>query len=150
MAKKQCLVVVGNIASGKTAVCMLWVYEFKEFCMLSLDNWRFSMTGKMGYDREQAAQNAALQMIGEDDHIIFETTGTGRFFDRAMRLLIERGYDITMIQLQCDPFACLQRFYNRSTEGYILPPFPYTFKPQAAIQHIASEHRHLQDRKSVV
>lgn len=142
-AKKKCLVIVGNLAAGKSSVCQLFVARFEEFTHLSLDTWRHVALG-VGQAREQAAQSAALNLVSDEHpNIIFETVGTGRFFDKAIRLLLSRGYEIQMVHLVCDADTCLRRFYQRAYDGYQLPPYPYAFKPQEAVRFIASAHREL-------
>lgn len=141
--KKRCLVIVGNVASGKSSVCGGLVARFEHYRHLSLDTFRHVAMGS-GQVREQAAHALGLQFIHNDNpFLLFETTGTGRFFDKAMRKLMIEGYHIALIQLQCDPMVCLQRFYSRSYSGYQLPPYPYTFKPETAVLHIAAAHREL-------
>ena len=143
IAKKKCLVIVGNLAAGKSSVCQLFLARFEQFTHLSLDTWRFVALG-VGQAREQAAQAAALNLISDEHpNIIFETVGTGRFFEKAIRLLMSRDYEIEMIHLVCDPDTCLRRFYQRAYDGYQLPPYPYTFNPQEAVRFIASAHREL-------
>ena len=146
--KKQCLIIVGNIAAGKTAVCRAWLSKSLHYSFVCLDDYRdiahVFTPPVSAWGNEQMAQKLALNPISDEEpFLLFETTGTGRFFDRALRQLIVKGYQIRMVHLQCDPDECLKRFHRRSYKGYILPPYPYKFKPHDTIRHISAAHRQL-------
>ena len=60
--KKRCLVIVGNVASGKSSVCGGLVARFEHYRHLSLDTFRHVAMGS-GQVREQAAHALGLQFI---------------------------------------------------------------------------------------
>lgn len=122
MTKKIVILVLGNMAAGKTAFACALAQQLTGFQVLCLDDYR-EAAGGIGMAREHLAVQNFLADAETVEKIIYETTAFGKTYAIAKRLFSKANAKVITFKLNCSPETCHSRFQVRNKH----PPFPYTF-----------------------
>lgn len=126
MNRPQAIIIIGNIASGKTTLAEAIARELPDFAIVCLDDIRADLMDNYpdmnSVVRERNAEAIALKSIDQNRQVIFESTGTSQFYHRAMNRIREKFQTFT-IKLHADPKICIKRFEERKKNGkHQIPP----------------------------
>lgn len=122
MGKKIVILVVGNMAAGKSAFARALSEKLAGFQLLCLDDYREAAEG-IGMVREHSAVQNFLADAEKLEKIIYETTAFGKTYAIAKRLFSKANAKVITFKLNCSPETCHSRFQLRNKH----PPFPYKF-----------------------
>ena len=125
---KTCIVVFGNIASGKSTFSRQLLEHFPDYRHICIDNFRLeaaTRTNLLPIQREKLAKKLCLEAINQADSIILETTAASQFWETMWFALRQVGFKIMSVKIDCPVNICVQRFNNRKFEGHksVVPPF---------------------------
>lgn len=142
---KICIVVYGNIASGKSTFSKNILSILKGFNYVSLDRIRVDWYDKHpemnGIARERKCEVDCLNQILKSRLLIYETTAATLFFNRVKPRL--RGHFKTFyIYINCPVNECHSRFDNRKRTGHrqIAPPYKNKMPIREMLYHIDAKH----------
>lgn len=140
-----CLVVYGNIASGKTTLSKNIQALLPGFNYVCLDDIRLQWVTKFpamnGITRERQCEDECLKQILQSRLLIYETTGATLFFNRIKSRL--KGHFKTFyIKVDCPVITCLYRFENRKAKGYkcVAPAFKLKMNMHQTLCDIDDKH----------
>ena len=133
---KFCIIVYGNICSGKTSFCKfleqyLSQYGFKHF---NLDYYRTIYGGKL-HVREENAKRKFLHDIKNANYCIYESVGMGRVHDNILSHIAYKEIPHIKVLLNVPILTCMQRLKNRAN---IVPMPNYGFSQQESIAKLSS------------
>ena len=141
---KRCIVVYGNMASGKSTFCQVLAEKgLKTYTHICLDDFRLQVAHehpkKPKVESEELAQSLCLTALESTENVIFETTACSRFWEQVYVELFLQRIPTFFIHIDCPLHVCLQRFYYREAQGHysIRPPYQ-TNDPYQTLVWIAS------------
>jgi dephospho-CoA kinase len=125
---KMCIIVFGNIASGKSTFSRHLLGHFPNYQHICLDDFRLEAarhTDLLPIQREKLAEKLCLEAITQADNIILETTAASQFWETMWFALRQMGFKTVNVKIDCPVNICVQRFNNRKFEGHksVVPPF---------------------------
>jgi shikimate kinase len=126
MDRPQAIIIIGNIASGKTTLARLISAELPDYQYICLDDIRVNMM-ELAPDmnsivRERISEDIVLKKINESRYIIYESTGASQFYNRAM-LRIREKFEVFTVKLEANMDTCYGRFEDRKKNGqFQVPP----------------------------
>ncbi|PXX96912.1 hypothetical protein DF185_19930 [Marinifilum breve] len=125
---KHCILVIGNVAAGKSTLSKV-LAERLNCVVVCLDDSRVEVVEQgLGNGRGHAdrlAQELCLRKLTAEDLVIFESTGVTRFYSKAIKELVRQDYKITKVMLMCDQETCWDRYKKRKASGHFQAPFAY-------------------------
>lgn len=121
--KKQAIVVIGNIASGKSTVAQ-WLVERTGYELICIDRVRVDLyqDGWHGLALEREAERVCMAMV-QSGNYVYESTGTTLFYKRMLRESFA-PYEVTGLHVKTAPAICENRFEERKQEHFqVAPPY---------------------------
>lgn len=115
------VVVNGNIASGKSAVCDALSARIG-WTVISLDTLRRRHNQANTMDGEMAVLTEMTRLIREVHNAIVEITSANANYSR---MLEAHPGPAVLVHIHCPADECQRRHRSRMARGYELPPFPY-------------------------
>lgn len=123
------IVIIGNIASGKSTVARLLADRMEGYHHVCSDNFRDEKPDKYfevdnRIFEEEIAQETR-QAIQNNRLIIYESTGSSRFFKDIFYELVQSNAEIFTVRLTCRPEICMLRYKKRieSGKGHLVPMY---------------------------
>lgn len=116
MNKPQAIVIIGNIASGKTTLAKKLVEQLPDFTYVCLDDIRVGIAdtnpdiNPVSRDRQAEAQ--AMKMMDQHRYVIFESTGANLFYHRAI-LRMRDKFQVFTVKLMADTETLYERYLGR-------------------------------------
>lgn len=142
---KICIVVYGNIASGKSTFSKNILSILNDFNFVCLDRIRVDWYDKYpemnGIARERKCEEDCLNKILKSRLLVYETTAATLFFNRVKPRL--RGLFKTFyIYINCPVYECHVRFDNRKKIGHrqIAPPYKNKMSIREMLHHFDAKH----------
>lgn len=135
---KLCIVVFGNIASGKTTFAQS--LGLRHIC---LDKHREKLRGQalapMAAEH-LAEKNCLAELLPPRQIFVYETTGGSRFFQKAKAALEAQGCHFFFVKIECSTIGCVRRFNARKSAV----PLPFRSKSLLeTMQQLAWNARHI-------
>ncbi len=118
---KKALIVIGNVASGKTTFAKKFVKENPEYKLFSLDIYRNKVaakTDRVSIIGNKQAEKLCLQEMLNHKNVVFETTASNKFYTLATEELKKYNYEITNHIIKCPVNTCIMRYYTRNRSGH--------------------------------
>lgn len=115
------VVLNGNIASGKSAVCEALARRIG-WPVISLDALRRRHNQANTMDGEMAVLAEMTRQIRDADNAIVEITSANTNYSR---MLDAHSGPAVLVHIHCPADECQRRHRSRMARGYELPPFPY-------------------------
>jgi len=150
---RVCVVVYGNIASGKSSFAKELVKLLPGFKYVCMDQVRIDcyLNGPQlrSIEFERKCEKLCENMLKLNNHIVYETTGVSQFA-KSMLVELSRNFLIFYIFLDCPADLCLRRYQSRKQGGYfsIAPAFSDRLSIGAFINKVADQQRGM--KKDVV
>lgn len=122
MNKPQAIVIIGNIASGKTTLAKKLIEQLPDFAYICLDQLRISVTESLPsldinpVTRDRTAERIAMGMIDQKRYIIFESTGASQFYHRAIFRMRDK-FQVFTVKLMADTDTLYARYLERRERG---------------------------------
>jgi len=135
---KTAIIIMGNIASGKTSVCQ----HLSEKLKIPYFNVDMYVRPTL-----EAFKADFLQAICHREHQIVELI-PGYFGNLVMSHLVANGYFLHKFYLSCSPAVCLKRFANRQNNRVFPKSVEQRVGEIAQLQHIykqAVDRTHIYD-----
>lgn len=112
---KQAIVIIGNIASGKSTLAQELLLLLPHYSFVSTDDIRRSS----GDERlpECEVLDLTIKVISKCESVIFECTGVGKNY-QIIKSFLKSKFKVRVILVECPPDVCLKRFYERKQNGY--------------------------------
>ena len=128
---KICIVVYGNIASGKSTFCKSLLSILTNYNYVCIDEIRIEhykkYPGMNSVERERNCEKDCEDQIFRSSLLVYETTAASLFFKRIKPRL--RGHFKTFyVYINCPVTECSNRFFNRKQKGYRHVVSPYKKK----------------------
>lgn len=122
---KICIVVYGNIASGKSALSRQIIKLLPQFELVCIDNNRRNLFSKIenGIERDRIAEEEMIEQLFSNNYVVYETTGASRLFNTVHPRIIANFSTIVYVQIKCSITECRYRFNNRINDLRVLPSF---------------------------
>ena len=123
---RVCIVVYGNLASGKSSFAKGLVKllpGFKHVCMdqIRIDTY-FQDPSITSLELDRKCEKICNDTLLNTRLVIYESTGVSKFF-KGIIPTIESKYKMFYIYLECPAEICIRRFADRKREGYFnIPP----------------------------
>lgn len=115
------IIVIGNIASGKTTISKMLSKKMK-VDHIELDEFRRKHNKKMTQEGEDRAREMFFRAINKKGMQIIELTGSGKVYQELKNELHQKEKFI--IKLECDEKILLKRVKDRLKTRYVFPPLP--------------------------
>lgn len=121
---KQAIIIIGNMASGKSTLARL-LADRLDYWHVCLDHFRekcstaFHLTP---IQRETLAQTQCLAALKQPGDVIFESTGVSSFYRKALDMLDREGVNLQLIRIDCPEKICIERYYARKNNALARPP----------------------------
>ena len=125
--EKICLVVYGNLASGKSSFSKEIKKLLPNYSYVCLDEIRIKnmdkFPNKSVYERESISKEECKNEILNSQLVIYESTGTSQLFNQ-LKNRIRAHFKTYFIFISCPDYECRKRFENRKYNGYfsVKPP----------------------------
>lgn len=121
---KICIVVFGNIASGKSTLSKQIIELLPQFKIISIDNSRRNLFGKIINDieRESKAEEDMIKQLFSTQFVIYETTGASRLF-KSIHCRIRSHFKTIFVYVKCSVPECRFRFNYRKNDRMVMPGF---------------------------
>ena len=142
---KICLVVYGNISSGKSEFVKKIRTLLPGYKNISLDeiriDWFFKHPDMNGIARERKCEEECLKSLHASRLIIYETTAATLFYDRTISR-INSNFKTVHIYINCPSHICQRRYEMREKNGHFAIPLPYkkTMTLIESMNKMASAH----------
>lgn len=118
-AQRVCLVIYGNMASGKSTFCKEIIKYLPDYKYVNLDEKRIEAMNVAGLTADQREENAK-QMCSYDllniSKTLYETTGATKYFNEIINTISQRSV-ILYVHIKCSKDVCVKRFYKRREAG---------------------------------
>jgi adenylate kinase family enzyme len=115
------LIIIGNIASGKTTLAKKLAEHYK-IPILSIDDFREKYNISGDAFGENHAWDLFIHFIMQTDKCIVDTTGTSKHYFKMMTIV--NGPKI-IIKIDSNQAQCLKNYEKRKRSGYKMPPIPW-------------------------
>lgn len=123
-----CILVYGNIASGKSAFSEALIQNLHDFRYICLDVVRDelyrSLPNENGLKRENKVHEQCMDQLMKPGAVVFETTAGNKFFQKIHPLL-KIKQRIVYVYISCPPHLCYLRYVKRLETGKKIAPLPY-------------------------
>lgn len=142
---KICIVVYGNIASGKSTFSKNILSILQGFNYVCLDKIRlkwYENYPEMSFiERERRAEEECLNQILNSNLLVYETTAATLFFKRVKPTL-DVNFKTFYIYISCPVYECHNRFDNRKREGHfqVAPQYKKKMTIREMLIHFESAH----------
>ncbi len=129
--ERICIIVYGNIASGKSTFSKNLISILKDYTYVCLDRIRVDMkntyTDMNPLIREIQCEQECIDMIFKNKLVLYETTAATTFFKNLI-LRIKSEFKTYFIFISCSIATCQKRYEIRKRIGHvqILPPYKKT------------------------
>lgn len=144
--KYNCIIIFGNIASGKsTLVNQLKIdIKFKNYKFVCLDDIRESLLCKNNNYNEVLLHHDSLKecekQLLSNTNIVYETTATSMFY-KQIKHILDATYNTFYVFLNCEPYICESRFTKRPYQSR--PPFTKNITIKSAIMDLNLKQRRM-------
>lgn len=142
---KICLVVYGNIASGKSTFSKNILPRLQGYSYVCLDKIRVDWYSKYpemnSIARERKCEEDCLNQILKSRLLVYETTAATLFFNRV-RPRLRAHFKTFYIYINCPPEECANRFEHRKRSGHrqVAPPYKKVMSIRECISHFRAKH----------
>lgn len=132
---KEVIIILGNMASGKSSAAKLLAEKLPEFTYVCQDDFRNAQTERyLEVDNRIFEEEIAQQTkhaLERYPKIIYESTGATRFFREAYYSFLVQQRKIFVVRLNCSDAVCYRRFLKRRQEGknHLVPIFNKSKSP---------------------
>ena len=146
---KVCIIVFGNIASGKSSFARALAEKINGFKYVCFDQLRIDIYLenhlKSGIEREEMAKKRCRNLLLNNNLVIFETIAVSDYYNKILPELKHR-FKLIFVKIECQAFICKRRYYNRNMDGYfsIAPPFNSKLSVDEFIDKTEREQEKLQ------
>jgi dephospho-CoA kinase len=136
---KKIIVIIGNMASGKSTASKLLAQRLPNYQYICQDDFRNEKTDLYleieNKEFELQVSDNAIQAINRYSKIIYESTGATRFFRDRYYEFLNKGHELFVVRIKCRPTTCYQRFLKRRAEGknHLVPIFKVSKTPMEMI-----------------
>lgn len=119
--QKACIIVYGNIASGKSTLCqhLLQHQAFARYQYLCLDEIKLETFQKNQqlnpFQLNENAKNVFFEKLQTMPFVVYETLGIGKLYEQAIKHLKSEGYSLLFVYKSCAPQQCLTYYQQRNT-----------------------------------
>jgi predicted kinase len=135
MNRPQAIIIIGNIASGKTTLARRIQSHLPDFQYICLDDIRLEQVEANpdinSVVMERESQKKAFEKIDQNRFIVYESTGASQFYHKALNRIKDQ-YQCFTIKILSNPKQCIKRFHQRKEDGKIQIK-PGWFKVNASI-----------------
>lgn len=140
-----CIVVFGNIASGKSTFCKELINELPEYKYVNLDQMRVetrAVDGMTDEWYEAEAKRRCTERLMNNRQTVYETIGSSAFFNDVIEELSNRAI-IVYVYIKCDKDECIKRMYKRRASGYqeVILPFINRLTSEELIELFDDHHK---------
>lgn len=145
---KICIIVYGNIASGKSTFSKNLLQKIPGYKYVCLDQIRLDYYKAFpeinSIARERKCEEECLKQILESRLLIYETTAATLFFNR-IKMRLKGHFKVIYVYINCPTYECAHRFDCRKRNGYksIAPPFNNRMSISECISHFHEKHYHV-------
>jgi len=141
MNKKNatCIIVFGNICSGKTSVCYTLLQELPNFTYISPDAIRLQHNLDGSTISESKLSEIIISQISNNNNIILECTGSGMFYKHYLRIIATKQMLTYKVFLSCNSMICYQRYQNRANANASLIALDNNYNIKFSIQNIEAK-----------
>ncbi len=109
-----CIVVFGNIGSGKTTFCKHLKPHLKRYDYVCLDEFRYENQFNMsGFLSEKKSKQQCMDAIMYNNYVLYETTGVTEFYDSVKANLLNHGSKVFYVHIKCHVEECRIRVETR-------------------------------------
>lgn len=128
-ADKICIIVFGNIASGKSGFARALAQELDGFEYICFDQVRIDIYLenhlKRSIEREEMAKKKCRNFLLSNKLVVFETLAISDYYKKILPELKQNFNKLIFVKVDCSAFTCKRRYYKRNMDGYfsIAPPF---------------------------
>lgn len=142
---KICIIVYGNIASGKSTFSKNLLEKIPGYNYVCLDQIRLAFYKTFpemnAIARERKCEEECLKQILESRLLIYETTAATLFFNR-IKMRLKAHFKAIYVYINCPTYECANRFDFRKRNGYkaIAPPFKSKMTIRECISDIHAKH----------
>ena len=116
---KVLLVIIGNIASGKSTLINTVKERVRGFVFYSIDQYR-SQYKAIDPTTDKRAWDLLIKDVSNTERAIVECSGTSKYFDTLINSFSGK---VVVIKIECSVKTCIQREKLRIQHGYIKPLF---------------------------
>jgi uridine kinase len=131
-----CIIVFGNIASGKTTFCKQLEKVLPHFKYVSLDEFRKevykNLTGLDKHNKEAIAKKMVLEVLRSKKQVIFETVGIGSFYEECYKLIVSK-MNVISVYIAADAQTCKNRYKDREATQMSTVTLPYSLDIESYI-----------------
>lgn len=116
---KRCIVVYGNVASGKTTLCQYLLQnpllaEFKHLCLDDIKIEQFKQNQSFNLLAfNELCKNMFFEKLKTMPLVIYESLGIGTHYEHTIKYLKANGYELFFMHKTCAPEQCLQYYQQR-------------------------------------
>jgi hypothetical protein len=147
---KICLIVYGNIASGKSSFAKELLKLLPGFVYACIDQVRIDVYLEnhllRSIEREVKVGKIFKKLILDNNLIVYETVAVSQLFKNVI-LDLKRDHQLIYIHIDCPVAVCLRRFHQRNRDGYfsITPPFVDKMSIEDFLYKVAKELRGMKE-----
>lgn len=126
---KICIIVFGNIASGKSSFARALAQELEGFKYICFDQVRIDIYLenhlKRSIEREEMAKKRCRNLLLNNKLVVFETLAVSDYYNKILPELKQKFNKLIFVKVDCSAFTCKRRYFKRNMDGYfcIAPPF---------------------------
>jgi deoxyadenosine/deoxycytidine kinase len=146
---KICIIVFGNIASGKSSFARTLAQELEGFEYICFDQVRIDIYLenylKGSIEREEMAKKRCRNLLLNNKLIVFETLAISDYYNRMLPELKQNFNKLIFVKVDCSAFTCKRRYFKRNMDGYfcIAPPFNHKLSIDEYIDQTEREQKKL-------
>jgi hypothetical protein len=134
-----CIIVFGNICSGKTSVCNTLLKTLTGFTYISPDAIRLQHNLDGSTISESKLSEIIISQISNNNNIILECTGSGTFYKHYLRIIATKQMLTYKVFLSCNSMICYQRYQNRANANASLIALDNHYNIKFSIQNIEAK-----------
>jgi shikimate kinase len=138
---KEMIIVIGNMASGKSTTSQLLAEKLSDYRYVCQDDFRNSKADRyLEIDNrifEDEIAEETINALNSHRKIIYESTGGTRFFKDQFYRFLQEDRKLFIVRIKCRPSTCLSRFEHRKSGGknHLIPIFAKSKSPKEIIDH---------------
>lgn len=146
---KICIIVFGNIASGKSGFARELARELDGFEYICFDQVRIDIYLenhlKRSIEREEMAKKRCRNLLLSNKLVVFETLAVSDYYNNILPELKQNFNKIIFVKIECSSFTCKRRYFKRNMDGYfcIAPPFNQKLSIDEYIEKTEREQKQL-------
>ena len=134
-----CIIVFGNICSGKTTVCNTLLEQLTDFTYISPDAIRLQHNLDGATISESKLSEIIISQISNNKKIILECTGSGSFYKHYLRIIATKQMLTYKVFLSCNSMICYQRYQNRANANASMIALDNNYNIKFSIQNIEAK-----------